>query len=89
MAMSLAEFSATGTLVTKGADWCEEYASGQTSQEVMEYDGMCFIYVVGPSMYTLIIGSEEWQSEDLAELEQKLFETWYLNEVAPRDDKRS
>jgi hypothetical protein len=84
--LSLEEFARTRQLVVKGPDWCEEYAIGETSQEVMEYAGACFIYVYGPTTYSLIVGSEEWQSENLAELEQKLYEIWYLTEIAPVTD---
>ena len=78
--LSLAEFRAAGVRVSKDKDWCEANGIEADSAEVMWYPGGCFISVEGGG-FSLIIGRDEWQDNDLPTLESILYESWYLPEI--------
>lgn len=82
MALSLNEFRKTRALVTKDAAWCANNAIEKESQQVLEYEGGCFISVNGHGNYNLHIGRDEFNSSDVAELEKILYQEWYLREIA-------
>lgn len=42
------------------------------------YDGDCVIGILSDGQYHLIIGCDEYTSDNLAELEEILFRDWYL-----------
>ncbi len=78
--LSLAEFRAAGVPVTKDKDWCDANGVEADSAEVMWYPGGCFI-TVESNGYSLIIGRDEWQSNNLSSLESILYQNWYLPEI--------
>ena len=61
--------------------WCDEFAEGRDSQRILDYGHGCFIYCLDDGRFELIIGNLDWVSGNLAELELKLFEAWYLPEI--------
>ena len=86
LALSLQEFSASKIRIENPETICEmaycEDAEGYAA--ILVYADSCWIleYVPGvrPFKYTLRIENQEWESDDLKELEQKLYEIWYLSE---------
>lgn len=79
---TLAEFRNERQFVIKDKDWCDEWSMGKQTQAVVEYAGGCFIYVCADGQYQLNIGTQEWASPNLAELESRLYKEWYLPEIA-------
>lgn len=49
-----------------------------------EYDGDCYIEIMGGDglQYRLQIATSEFMSNDLTELERRLYDDWYLSECA-------
>lgn len=87
MTKSLQEFRATRQIVLKDADWCKDWAIGETSQRIAEYEGGCFIYANEGEPFHLVITNCEWQADNIEELEEILYHEWYLPEVVgvPRE----
>lgn len=54
-------------------------------QRIIDYGDGCHILADEGEPYLLVIGNQEWQSENLAELEDALYSEWYLHEIADQD----
>lgn len=78
--LSLEEFRAAGVLVTKDKAWCDANGIEADSAKVMWYPGGCFISVESDG-YSLIVGRDEWRSNNLSSLESILYQNWYLPEI--------
>ena len=62
---------------TKGRGWCEDNGLDASRAEVLTYDAGSFILVTSPGWFHLIIGCDEWRSNNLESLEQILYDRWY------------
>lgn len=82
MAKSLEEFRATKNIVVKDKSWCDEWAIGQESQQIAEYEGGCFIFLYLNAPCMLVIANETWTDSDISQLETVLYDEWYLREIA-------
>lgn len=80
--LSLEEFRASKDAGTKNAEWCRNMGIDEESVNAAEYAGGTFILINGATSYSLIITNQEWQSENLGELEEILYREWYLPECA-------
>lgn len=80
--LTLEEFRASKIAGLKNAEWCREMGIDEESVNAAEYAGGTFIFINGENSYSLIITNQEWQSADLAELEEILYREWYLPECA-------
>lgn len=75
--LTFKQFQATRTARTWSQDRCDEVGLELESAEMLEYGNECFIQVLSPSRYYLIIETKEWRSNDLASLEWLLYSQWY------------
>ena len=77
MRLTFKQFQAARQALTMDHFWCEEQGLDTSSAEVLMYPEGSFIIVTAPGDYDLIIGFDEWRSNNLESLERLLYDRWY------------
>ena len=77
MRLTFKQFQASKEAKTMGQGWCEDNDLGASSAEVLMYPEGSFILVTSPGQFHLIIGCNEWRSNNLESLERILYDRWY------------
>jgi len=77
MHLTFEQFQSSRKASTKGRGWCEDQGLDVPEAAVLMYDTECYILIVAPGDYNLIIGNNEWVSNDLESLERLLYDKWY------------
>lgn len=75
--LTLEQFAASQKVVTWGVDQCAENGIDASKATMLEYAEGCYIQVVRPGRYHLLIGINEWESNDLESLIWLLYHRWY------------
>ena len=75
--LTFKQFQAARQALTMDHFWCEDNGLGASSAEVLMYPEGSFILVTSPGQFHLIIGPNEWRSNNLESLEQILYDRWY------------
>ena len=76
--LTFKEFQATKVAQTWGPEDCRNERLDSESAEVLVYEDGCYIECRSGGHFHLIIECGEWLSNDLASLEQLLYDLWYL-----------
>ena len=77
MRLTFEQFQSSRKASTKGRGWCEDNGLDASRAEVLMYQEGSFIIVTAPGQFYLIIGCNEWRSNNLESLEQILYDRWY------------
>ena len=77
MRLTFKQFQAARQALTMDHFWFEDNGLDASSAEVLMYDAGSFILVTSPGQFHLIIGCNEWRSNNLESLEQILYDRWY------------
>ena len=77
MRLTFKQFQASKEAKTMDQGWCEDNGLDASSAEVLMYPEGCFILVTSPGQFHLIIGYNEWRSNNLESLERILYDRWY------------
>ena len=77
MRLTFKQFQAARQALTMDHFWCEDNGLDTSNAEVLMYPEGSFIIVTAPDQFYLIIGCDEWRSNNLESLEQILYDRWY------------
>ena len=77
MRLTFEQFQASKEAKTMDQGWCEDNGLDASSAEVLIYPEGSFILVTSPGQFHLIIGYNEWRSNNLESLERILYDRWY------------
>ena len=77
MRLTFKQFQAARQALTMDHFWCEDNGLDTSSAEVLMYPEGSFILVTSPGWFHLIIGCDEWRSNNLESLERILYDRWY------------
>ena len=75
--LTFEQFQGVRQALTMDRFWCEEQGLETSSAEVLMYPEGSFILITSPGPFHLIIGYNEWRSNNLESLEQILYDRWY------------
>lgn len=77
--LTFEQFQRSKQAVTKGRAWCQDQGLDIPEAAVLMYDTECYIVIVAPwsGQFHLIIGHDEWRSNNLESLERILYDRWY------------
>ena len=75
--LTFEQFQRSKQAVTKGRAWCQDQGLDISEAAVLMYDTECYIVIVAPGQFHLIIGHDEWRSNTLESLERLLYDKWY------------
>ena len=76
--LTFEQFQRSKVAQIKNREWCQDQGLDVwTVLPVLMYDTECYIVIVAPGDYNLIIGNCEWRSNNLESLERILYDRWY------------